>query len=54
VSFYNVETDCYLETPAHFTEQIALWKDKAQVSIQSARNLSKKFRTSGINISMLR
>ncbi|XP_070184589.1 CAP-Gly domain-containing linker protein 1-like isoform X2 [Littorina saxatilis] len=53
VSFYDAEKDGYLETPAHYTEQIAVWKEKAELSIQSARNLYKKFRTSGITASML-
>jgi len=54
VSFYDADRDCYLETPAHYTEQIAVWKEKAELSIQSARNLYKKFRTTGITASMLR
>lgn len=54
MSFYDADRDCYLETPAHYTEQIAVWKEKAELSIQSARNLYKKFRTTGITASMLR
>lgn len=52
VSFYDAQRDCYLETPAHYTEQTAVWKEKAQLSIQSATTLSKKFRTTGITVSM--
>ncbi|KAK7483781.1 hypothetical protein BaRGS_00024997 [Batillaria attramentaria] len=53
VSFYDAEKDCYLETAAHYTEQITAWKEKAELSIQSARNLYKKFQTTGITASML-
>ncbi|XP_076463738.1 uncharacterized protein LOC143295903 [Babylonia areolata] len=53
VSFYEADTDCYLETPAHYTEQIAVWKEKAEMSIQSARNLYSKFKTTGITAGML-
>ena len=54
VSFYDADADCYLETPAHYTEQIAVWREKAELSIQSARNLYTKFSTTGITTTMLR
>ncbi|XP_076458135.1 uncharacterized protein LOC143291888 isoform X2 [Babylonia areolata] len=53
VSFYDPDEDCYLETPAHYSEQQALWKARAEHSIQSARSLYRKFCTTGITLSML-
>ncbi|KAL8612470.1 hypothetical protein ACOMHN_058598 [Nucella lapillus] len=53
VSFYEVEKDCYLETPAHYSEQMEVWRAKAEHSIQSARSLYRKFGTTGITLKML-
>ncbi|XP_005091057.3 uncharacterized protein LOC101862992 [Aplysia californica] len=53
VSFYDPETDCYLETADHYSEQIGSWIERAQSSIQSVRSLYQRFRTSGVTIKML-
>ncbi|XP_025110321.1 uncharacterized protein LOC112573870 isoform X2 [Pomacea canaliculata] len=53
VSFYSAESDSYLETAAHYTEQITSWREKVEVSLLSARSLYKKFQTTGINHNML-
>lgn len=53
VSFYNPDNDVYLETSAHFEEQLRTWQKNIRSSLDRVYKLQRDFRAGMIHFTML-
>jgi len=52
VSFYDPAVDGYLETAAHFEEQISSWKRNIRISLDRVQKLQREFKERMVHYSM--